>query len=100
MSKKLKKWQVIEKSNTLAIERHKEATRHLINQKNEEIKKLKETIEGMKELDCIKDGVIQMFLERKVFGKRISKLKLSLAIKSPRKVKITTGRKNYRIKLE
>lgn len=98
MSKKLKKWQVIEKNNTLAIKRHKEATRHLINQKNEEIKKLKETIEGMKELDAVNSGIIQILSGKCMLGYYIGTEELSYAIKHPERLEIKIKKNGFRIK--
>lgn len=100
MSKKLKKWQMVEIQEMLRTEKEQARTKYIINSKIKEIKKLKKEIEAYKELNKLQSAIIQALIGKSRIGKYISKCELSEALKCQKCITTKNTKKGYRLRVE
>lgn len=100
MSKKLKKWQMVEIQEMLRNEKEQARTKYIINSKIKEIKKLKKEIEAYKELNKLQSATIQVLIGKSRIGKYISKRELAEALKGQKCITTKSTKNGYRLRVE
>lgn len=99
MSRKLKKWQVIEENTQVRVERERECAEHLIRCKIKENECLKNQIKALEELNKFKDAVIYVLAGRGPAGKHINANRVAEALKNSKSVMVKKTKNGYRLKV-
>ena len=97
MKNKLKKWENIEKKYKEILAGEVRCNAYILSHKEKEIKRLKEELEGLKEVGKIKDALIQVLCGG-VFGKNISYEDVTNAINRPSGLEIKNTGDGYKIR--
>lgn len=97
MKKKRKKWEVVQAASEILIAQERKRSEYIVNRKNAEINKLKAEIEGLKEVDRIKDALIYV-LSKSTFGKTIKDSDIKNALDKTADIGIKKVKDGFRIK--